>query len=101
MAQVIVRNECGRLRGRRVGEFSYAGIRRLVEGRPGVQDLRDFPVDLEPYGAGGHVAEHGAEMDMKAGAFAGRDIDLLHFDQTVRQIRGQQMLSFDRRHAEY
>lgn len=66
-----------------------------------MENLDELSFDLISYRSGGHVTEHGPEMDMEAGALARGYLDLLNFDQSVRQFRGQEMLSFDRRHAEY
>ena len=82
MAQVVVGDESRGFGGGSIREFPDACVRRLEEARC-------------------HVPEYGSEMDVEAGALAGRYVDLLNIDHAIRQVRGQEMLSFDRRHAEY
>lgn len=101
MAQVVVGDESRGFGGGSIREFPDARVRRLKECAPGVKNLDQLTFDLKPDRARCHVPEYGSEMDVKAGALAGRYVDLLNIDHAIRQVRGQEMLSFDRRHAEY
>lgn len=101
MAQMVVRDECRGLRIRGVAEIPDVGVGRLEERVPGTEYLNSLALDLKPNGSGYNVSQHRADMDVETDALAGWQIDVLHLDQAVWQLGGQEMRSRYRIHAEY